>query len=72
MIYKATFYNQTGRNVKWGVKTVLFSELKCNSNPIGYCDKLGLQKYHNKLWFDLAEYCPIFRKFYTFFAGMNF
>ena len=72
MIYKAIFYNETGRNIRWGIKTILFSQLKCNSNPIRYCNKLGLQKYSDKIWFELSEYHPILRKFELFFCGMNF
>jgi len=72
MIYKVKFFNQDGKNVRWGEINTLFTDLKCNNNPILYCDKIGLQKHSDKIWFELFEYNSIFKKFDLFFAGMNF
>jgi len=71
MIYKAIFYNQTGRNVRHSVKSFLFTDCKANDNPIGYADNLGRQNT-DLVWFELSEYNPENKKFDLIFCGMNF
>lgn len=46
MIHKAIFFNcevkrKTGETSHTNLKSIYFSDIKCNNNPIEYCEKLA-------------------------------